>query len=103
MSGTTQQYIRVWAEIAVITASSVAYTWLHNNTGGSILVAMLFHWTSNAGSILFPYWQMGIFGGTIPELPNLWIPTHGMLIGFGVTLVVSVLITSVWGSQSLRK
>ena len=91
-AGTTQEYIPIWAGILMIGTSSIFYTWLHNNTGGSVLVAMLFHWFGNMAAILFPYWQAGIPEGTTIQLPNLWVPTPGMLIGFGISVVVAVAV-----------
>lgn len=32
-----------WAHLAMVTVQSVVYAWLFNNTGGSVLLAMLFH------------------------------------------------------------
>jgi uncharacterized protein len=103
MNGTTQQYIPIWAGIVLIVVGSILYTWLHNNTGGSILVAMLFHWTGNIGGMILPYWQLGLFGDTMPSLPNLLTPNMGMLIGFGVYLVAAILVVVIWGSRRLSR
>jgi uncharacterized protein len=36
-----------WSDIAYIVVQTVVYTWLFNNTGGSVLLVMLFHTTNN--------------------------------------------------------
>jgi uncharacterized protein len=36
-----------WSDIAYVTVQSVVYTWLFNNTGGSVLIVMLFHTMNN--------------------------------------------------------
>jgi len=56
ISGTTQEVIPIYQHIIIITLSSIFYTWLHNNTGGSVLIAMLFHLSGNMAGALFPYW-----------------------------------------------
>jgi len=94
ISGSVQENIPVWAYILIITVSSVLFTWIYNRTNRSIAAVMLFHWTVNIGNIVFPYWQLG--GEKIVEqnLPNLWMPSIGMITGFIVLLVTVVLIYS---------
>jgi membrane protease YdiL (CAAX protease family) len=36
-----------WSDIAYVVVQSVVYTWLFNNTGGSVLLVMLFHTMNN--------------------------------------------------------
>jgi uncharacterized protein len=36
-----------WSDIAYVTVQSVVYAWLFNNTGGSVLLVMLFHTMNN--------------------------------------------------------
>ena len=92
MENTTQEFIPIWAGIILIMVSSFIYTWLYNNTGNSVLIAMLFHWVSNASVILVPYWQKGDIWNGFTSTPNFLIPSIGMLIGFIFNLIVVILI-----------
>jgi len=92
MENTTQEFIPIWAGIMIIMVSSFIYTWLYNNTGSSVLVAMLFHWISNAAMILVPYWQKGDIWNGFSSTPNYLVPSIGMLIGFLLNLIVIILI-----------
>jgi len=47
----------LWPRPFVVT---VAYTWLYNNTGGSILVAMLFHAMNGFTAAVIPLWTSDI-------------------------------------------
>lgn len=46
------------------------YTWLHNRTGGSVLIAGLFHATGNLSGALIPSWAipLGRWIGLLPLL-----------------------------------
>ena len=39
-----------WSDLAYVAVQSVAYAWLFNNTGGSVLIVMLFHTANNVVS-----------------------------------------------------
>ncbi|MGH3147817.1 MAG: CPBP family intramembrane glutamic endopeptidase [Rubrobacter sp.] len=39
-----------WSDLAYVTVQSVVYAWLFNNTGGSVLLVMLFHTMNNVVS-----------------------------------------------------
>lgn len=54
--GTTQAVIPVWEFVAQTIVLTVIYTWLHNGTGGSVLIASLFHAMGNLTGAVFPYW-----------------------------------------------
>lgn len=94
ITGSTQEYVPVWADIFMMTVVSVLFTWIFVNTGRNMLVALIFHWSINLSVILFPYWQVG--GENIEVLPNLWIPTPGMLVGFLVLILVTVIIVCLY-------
>ena len=51
----TQSYMSFWIFLALICAIAVLMTWLHNNNGGNILVALLFHAIWNLSGSIFPY------------------------------------------------
>lgn len=64
---------------AVLILTSVLFTWIYNNTNGSVLAALLLHTSMN--------WSIWL---AMPSM-KLDLPTTGFLIGF---LVVAVLV--VW-------
>ena len=101
MTGTTQEYIPIWAFILLQMVISILYTWIYNNTK-SVLAVIIFHWVGNAAAMLIPFWQKGFIWGEI-TLPNYWIPSIGMLIVFGLNLIVAVAIIAVFGMKNLRK
>ncbi|NHJ85702.1 MAG: CPBP family intramembrane metalloprotease [Asgard group archaeon] len=101
ISGTTQSFIPFIFFIPMIMFSSVIYTWLYNNTNGSVLIAMLFHWTTNIGAAVFPYWQLGIINGRMPN--NIYFPTYGMLIGFGVQLMAIIIIIILTDPKTMQR
>jgi membrane protease YdiL (CAAX protease family) len=72
-----------------IILTSILFTWIYNNTNGSILTALLLHTTMN--------WSIWLF------LPGMKI--NFSIIGFTVVLlVIAVLvILRVWGTARLRK
>ncbi|MCE7744748.1 MAG: CPBP family intramembrane metalloprotease [Candidatus Heimdallarchaeota archaeon] len=101
ITGTTQQFIPIWAFILLQMVLSVFYTWIYNNTGGSVLAVILLHWTANIAGALIPYWQLGLINGQLPN--NLWLPTYGMLIGFAISLILAIVIAIYYGPKKLVK
>ena len=87
ISGTTQEVIPIYQNIIIITISSVLYTWLYNNTNGSILVAMLFHTANNMAGALFPY----------------WISNLGRWISFIFTIIIVIIIIIYYGPRKLKR
>jgi uncharacterized protein len=72
-----------WSDIAMVTVQSVVYAWLFNNTGGSVLLVMLFHTMNNviAGGFFDP-----MFSGT--EWVRMgWLE---VALWFAVALIVVV-------------
>ncbi|NHJ38855.1 MAG: CPBP family intramembrane metalloprotease [Asgard group archaeon] len=101
IADTTQQFIPIWAFVLLQMVMSILYTWLYNNTKGSVLVAILFHWISNIAGALIPFWQIGFINSQEPN--NLYLPTYGMLIGFAITLLTASIITVLFGSKRMIK
>ena len=66
---------------------SIFYTWLHNNTGGSVLIAIIFHAVSNTSAAVIPFWTTEL----------------GRWIDFGILIVAAIVILSVWGRKRLSK
>jgi membrane protease YdiL (CAAX protease family) len=79
--------IPIWQYIFQTIILAVLYTWLHNNTGRSVLVAFLFHTTGNLTSALIPTY-------TTPQ---------GRWIGFAIQLLVAVIVVLVWKPQHLAR
>lgn len=95
ISDSTQEYVPIWADLLLMILVSMFFTWIFVNTRKNLLLAMLFHWSINTSVILFPYWQLG--SESIDNLPNLWQPTPGMLIGFGVLLIIGIVVVMIFG------
>lgn len=73
----------------VIMLASVLFTWVYNNTGGSVLAALLLHTSMN--------WSMWL---AMPDM-KMNLPTIGLMIVF---LAIAVfLIVRQWGMTSLRR
>lgn len=75
--------------LVVITLASILFTWIYNNTNGSILAAILTHTSMN-----WSIWS---------AMPNMKmdLPTSGFMIAF---LAVAVLvIIKVWGANHLSR
>jgi len=82
---TIQQAIPMWEIMVQATVLAIAYTWLFNNTKGSILVAMLFHAVNSLTGEMIPYWTTEI----------------GRLIHLAILLVVVGAIVLIWGPKTL--
>ncbi len=60
IEGTTQEAIPFPEFVLQTMLLAVLYTWLHNNTGGSVLVAALFHASANVAGAAVPTWTTAI-------------------------------------------
>jgi membrane protease YdiL (CAAX protease family) len=80
--------IPVWEFILQQMVLAVLYTWLYNNTGGSLLIAILFHTVGNTTAALLP-------------------PTFGTELGrwvnFILLMVTAVIVVAFWGWQRLNR
>jgi len=76
ISGTTQYVIPVWEYIMQTMLLALIYTWLFQRTGGSILIAGIFHAMGNLTGAVFPYWTT----------------EAGRWISFGLLLIPAILI-----------
>lgn len=90
MPGTYQAELGVltlpfWEFIIGATITSVLYTWIYNNTGRSILGAILFHFSGNFSGELVPH---GPTGRLLPAV---------------LTLLIVVVIISVYGPKTLSR
>ncbi len=61
IEGTTQAAIPLYQFFLQTIVMSIFYTWLHNNTEGSVLIAIIFHTVSNTTAAVVPFWttEMG--------------------------------------------
>lgn len=70
-----------------IVAATVIFTWVFNNTGGSLLAAALFHTTLNVSDWVVP---LGVFGGsprsTQIQVVVLWLLVGALLLRYGLNL-----------------
>lgn len=76
IDGTTQYVIPISEYIAQTILLTIIYTWLHNGTKGSLLIASLFHTIGN------------ITGATIP----FWTSSTGRWVNFTILLIPALLI-----------
>jgi membrane protease YdiL (CAAX protease family) len=73
--------------MALTVASAFIYTWVYNNTGGSVLMAALLHGAINGGTTLVT----GLLPGFVDELH---MPLYGAVaLAFAVAAVVLVVAT----------
>lgn len=71
-------------------ALAVLYTWLYNNTRGSILLAVLFHATGNTAGMFLPI-QFAVPGGIVE---NMLVVLY---------IVAAVVVTLVAGAENLSR
>jgi len=55
--GLSQSYMSFWIFLGWTCSLAVLMTWLHNNNGGNILVALLFHTMGNLSTSIFPFFN----------------------------------------------
>jgi hypothetical protein len=88
IDGTVQQAILVWQFLLQQMLLAVLYTWLYNNTSGSLLVAILVHTIGNASAAL---------------LPEFFATSLGRWANFALLLAVVVLVSAIWGWKTLNR
>ena len=89
--GTSQYELKVpfLGFAAGLIAISVLFTWLHNNTGGSIWTAVFFHWVYTYAD------QVVATGVTRSPLSNV--------LEYLPYILLAVMIVAIWGPRTLRK
>mgnify|MGYP001820257238 FL=1 len=87
IDGTVQQAIPVWQFLLQQMLLAVLYTWLYNNTSGSLLVAIVFHTFGNASAAL---------------LPEFFATSLGRWTNFALLLVAVGVIGAVSGWKTLN-
>lgn len=85
---TTQSRIPLWEFVLQIMVLSILFTWLYNNTRGSLLVAILFHTIGNTtAALLPPYFSTEI----------------GRWVYFGLLLITVLIVALVWDWRTLNR
>lgn len=85
IEGTTQQAIPFYQFVLQTMLLAVFYTWLYNNTGGSVLIAALFHASANTAAAAIPSWTTEL----------------GRWLNFGLLAVIAGIIVWRWGWRRL--
>jgi membrane protease YdiL (CAAX protease family) len=85
IEGTTQAAIPMYQFFLQTLVLSIFYTWLHNNTAGSVLIAGLFHAVSNTAAAVIPF----------------WVSNFGRWIDFGILVVMATIVIWRWGWKKL--
>ncbi|MEM3403732.1 MAG: type II CAAX endopeptidase family protein [Nitrososphaeria archaeon] len=87
IEGTIQSQTPIWGFMILIICGTILFTWVYNNTGGSILAVMLFHTMNNLSFFIYPTLETAL-GGLYLLILNL-------------VLVVTVL--TIWGPKTLTR
>ena len=87
IEGTVQSNIPVYQFILQQMVLAIFYTWLFNNTRGSVFIAILFHAIANIVGAAIPYWTTD----------------QGRWTGFIIQALFAVAIILIWGPQRLSK
>jgi len=78
-----------WFTVAHL-ALAVLYTWLYNNTRGSLLLVILFHATANTAGMFLPN-EFAIRGGIVENLDIV------------LYILAAVVVTFVAGAKNLSR
>ncbi|MGF3498285.1 MAG: CPBP family intramembrane glutamic endopeptidase [Candidatus Methanosuratincola sp.] len=54
IQGTIQSQTPIWGFFVLIICGSFLFTWIYNNTGGSVLAVMIYHTMNNLAYLIFP-------------------------------------------------
>ena len=87
IEGTVQHALPIHEFILQTMVLSVFYTWLHNSTGGSVLIAILYHTTGNISSAAIPFWTT----------------SAGRWLDFAVLVILAGVIIWRYGSDRLTR
>ncbi|WP_254823894.1 CPBP family intramembrane glutamic endopeptidase [Haloglomus halophilum] len=82
-----------------ILAESVILAWVYNNTGGSVLLAGLFHAGNNVAMNWYPVNNVLFVDGIQDE----WVASTGQLAAFVVLALLVVAIVAAYGTRRLSR
>jgi len=85
----TDNLVVFLALLVVISLTSIIFTWIYNNTNGSVLAALLVHTSMN--------WSIWL---ALPSM-KMDLPTIGLMIVF--LAVVVLVIIKIWGLARLSR
>ena len=92
MAGNFHQYIPVSLFLLQVVGFSVLYTWMNNNTRGSLLLPHLFHAASNTTL------------GVLPILPTAaYRETRPLWLGVGLLWALVVAVVAIYGPSRLAR
>ena len=90
IEGINQQFIPFGLFFLTLVALSILFTWFHNNTGGSVFIALLFHTIFNLSFALFPQYEMKEGGN------------HNALLYFTIlAILISIFVVLIFGKRTL--
>lgn len=91
MMGTSQHELQIpfIGFLGGLIALSILFTWLHNNTGGSIWTAVFFHW-------LYTYAGQVVASGVTRSPAYNWLE-------YSPFFLIALIVVIVWGPRTLRK
>ena len=87
IAGTIQSQTPIWGFMILILCGTILFTWIYNNTGGSILAVMLFHTMNNLSFFMFPTLETAL-GGLYLLILNI---------------VFTAAIIVIWGPKTLTR
>lgn len=89
LKGSVQSQIPVAAYLVMTVSLTVLFTWVYNNTGGSVLMALLFHGMVNTA-------PTALFGPAVGDPGLIWLYV-------GAIGILAAIITVVFGSKRLSR
>ena len=87
IQGSVQEVVPVWQFVAQTVVLTVLYTWVYNNTRGSVLAVALLHAVANISAATLPYWLSEV----------------GRLAHFGVLSATALAVIAIWGPKTLTR
>lgn len=84
--GTIQSQTPIWGFMILIVCGSILFTWIYNNTGGSIFAMMLFHTMNNLSFLIFPAVETQL-GGLYLIILNI-VSVAAVVVAFGYKKLV---------------